>query len=171
MEKLGQGAGSASQLRGRQGVYLCICVCVRVCVCACVRAHTAVWCSHACYMRGCICVRAARTFDTQHKPMRQRTPGRVMFHDPLFLERFVRKRTSSADFWYSQFHARQVDLQRLLAATPPEVLRAMQTNLVTHAKEWQYSIDDDTGDALHVTLRGLRDASQNIGCMAGPGIN
>lgn len=48
-----------------------------------------------------------------------------------------------------------LDLRELLEGIPPHFLSTMQRSLAANAKRFQFSLDDDPGDALEVLLHGI----------------
>ena len=59
-----------------------------------------------------------------------------------------------------QFISGQIDLKEHLGSIPASKVREMQLALASHKREFQYSLDDDDGDAIAVLLDGVR----NVAC-------
>mmetsp|Transcript_5221 Transcript_5221/g.14645 ORF Transcript_5221/g.14645 Transcript_5221/m.14645 type:complete len:495 (+) Transcript_5221:121-1605(+) len=72
--------------------------------------------------------------------------------------------------WKAQAHVvvpreewirQEIDLYTLLHTTmPPDLLRIMQQTLRTYARQFQYSIDEDSNDGIRVLLEGMKRHSQ-----------
>jgi hypothetical protein len=56
----------------------------------------------------------------------------------------------------------RLDLYTLLTSIPSQLLELMQVTLARYGRQFQYSLDEDTNDGIHMTLMGLRRQAESM---------